>query len=247
MSILFLDIDGVMNTNNTALDRQGRNGGIHSWPWHYSNGKVPSDYDPGFTRDAVKVLNHIVARSGAKVVISSSWRDDASTETFNDWLELPHGTVIGKTPSSWNRGAEILAWLKVNAPAEPWVAIDDTPITFDPVPIDSNHLELTTGYVGLTGANEASILEKLEHFKPVSFSSEQVTLTHLSELSNLASDNWTFHKRMPGIVLGGQGAQIAAFFTPSEDSPPDTQAINTMFAVECVKYVRQLIAKDRQS
>lgn len=82
----------------------------------------------------------------------------------------------------------------------------------------------------------------------------------LVELSKLASENWALNPRGPriaaGVVLGGpvetftNGSgqrQIASFSVPVTDVDDERdqtaiQAANTAFAVECVRFVRQLIA-----
>ena len=101
--IIFLDVDGVLNSSE-FFDRQ----------------KDPEcfldhDVDP----KAVEVLNTIVARTGAKVVISSTWRIchyDLLLNVLNEYKFFGH--VIGKTPkrgcSSCLRGNEILDWMKDN-------------------------------------------------------------------------------------------------------------------------------------
>lgn len=99
MKCLFLDLDGVLNSelSVTKLGKDSRfNDNPH--PLH------------------IKWLNHIVAETGAKVVISSVWRHNAS------WLQMWRlldalgfkGEVIGETPELHStRGVEIQTWLNV--------------------------------------------------------------------------------------------------------------------------------------
>jgi hypothetical protein len=95
--IVFLDIDGVLN------NRRSRLGGID--PVH------------------VEHLNTLVARTGAKVVISSTWRMAGRTAVAEDLATAGfRGKVIGVTPDLtrraqglWTapeRGTEIQEWLR---------------------------------------------------------------------------------------------------------------------------------------
>ena len=112
---LFLDIDGVLNT--------GRSDHLN-----------PKCYGHHFDNEAVKNLRWIIDNTGAKIVISSSWRHLGLTrlqELWRDW-NLP-GEIVGCTPGVWGndevfaiRGAEIQRWLDehVEVPFS-YVVIDD--------------------------------------------------------------------------------------------------------------------------
>lgn len=98
MKLIFLDIDGVINSSKyirtlNIVDE------IYFW-------------DP----EAVARLNVIIEKSKAKLVISSSWRVG---RTLNQLKQLLNnnagikGPIIGKTPIlTGDRGREIDAWLK---------------------------------------------------------------------------------------------------------------------------------------
>ena len=98
MRVIFLDIDGVLNSSK-FLDGVG-------------NVSLGSAY---FDRKAVKVLNKIVDLTGAVIVISSSWRRIFSLSTLKRFLKESgfKGKVIGKTPAKSHdiRGLEIKEWL----------------------------------------------------------------------------------------------------------------------------------------
>ena len=112
---LFLDIDGPLNTRrNDFLD--------------------PERYGHHFDNEAVENLREVIDHTGAKIVISSSWRHMGLSRIQEIWREwnLP-GEVIGCTPGEWGdaetfdtRGQEIQRWLEKNA-VEPYrfVIIDD--------------------------------------------------------------------------------------------------------------------------
>jgi histidinol phosphatase-like enzyme len=117
MKVIFLDVDGVLNCTKT----------VRGW------GKMRF-ID---TRKMLRV-REICERTGAKVVISSSWRDGA-LEDANPWdkrmwqallaeFDKHRIPVIGMTPLApdrW-RGDEINMWLKLQEePVEDFVIVDD--------------------------------------------------------------------------------------------------------------------------
>jgi HAD domain in Swiss Army Knife RNA repair proteins len=103
--VVFVDIDGVL----APIRRWDRYG----------------DLDPG----CIRVLNEIVAGSGADVVVSSTWRHGKTVTELQEMLETEGfiGCVIDKTPTGEagaDRGDEIAAWLAGHAVAG-YVIIDD--------------------------------------------------------------------------------------------------------------------------
>jgi HAD domain in Swiss Army Knife RNA repair proteins len=118
MKILFLDFDGVLNSG-AFIDVRG--------------------YAPGtLDQAAVARLNDVLARTGARVVVSSTWRLGYSIEQLRDILGRHgfEGEVIGVTPrlgpeSGFSfqrtpRGREVQAWLDAQAePPEAIAIVDD--------------------------------------------------------------------------------------------------------------------------
>jgi len=103
--VIFLDIDGVL-----APIRQ----------WHRYG-----DLDPA----CIAVLNEIVARAGADVVVSSTWRYGKTVAQLQEMLDAGGfaGRVLDATPIGGpgaERGDEIAAWLVDNA-VTGFVIIDD--------------------------------------------------------------------------------------------------------------------------
>src|SRR5258708_3844439 len=115
MKILFLDFDGVLNSNEwfSSLERGGRSTKVEQ-------------IDPA----AVARLNRIVDASAAKIVVSSSWRLGHSVEELQQILEERgfRGEVVGRTPDlNIVRGLEILAWLSAQAEVpESYCILDDS-------------------------------------------------------------------------------------------------------------------------
>jgi len=100
--LVFLDIDGVLNSMQFILKMQG----LFDNPAH--------QIDP----DAVKRLNRLTDATGAFIVVSSTWR--LPFVIFNQIDQLKelmasHGItapVLGATPNTnGNRGSQIQLWL----------------------------------------------------------------------------------------------------------------------------------------
>lgn len=104
MKIIFLDIDGVLNHEAFYKERHEIQCG---WEHPYS------EIDP----KAVNNLNTLCDETGAKIVISSTWRH-SGLEYCREVLERMGftGEIIDITPSSPTRfrGLEILDWVKSN-------------------------------------------------------------------------------------------------------------------------------------
>jgi hypothetical protein len=103
--VIFLDIDGVL----APIRRWDRYG----------------DLDPA----CIQVLNEIVARGQADVVVSSTWRYGKTVVELQEILEAQGfiGCVLDKTPTGApgaDRGEEIAAWLAEHAVVG-YVIIDD--------------------------------------------------------------------------------------------------------------------------
>lgn len=124
MKIVFLDIDGVLKTKQ-GLRRA------------YANlGKFISD---SWDEDAVRNLNKLIEDTGAKIVLTSSWRYGETVENLQQTLKKKgiQGNLIGKSPeigeitdrtaSNISRGHEIEAWLKQQTEEIQYVIIDDDP------------------------------------------------------------------------------------------------------------------------
>ncbi len=162
MSLIFLDIDGVMN-NMTWLRQQ--------WDAGIDPSRLRRELlDPA----SIAVLNEIVVTTKAEVVISSSWRYGRKLEDMQIILEKNGftGQVIGmtstnhegvaKTLGMWGeriqRGHEIQAWLKLWYKNDPYVVIDDSG---DMAGVE-DHLVLLNHDTGLQKEHIPLVLEKLK-------------------------------------------------------------------------------------
>ena len=88
MKIIFLDIDGVLNCEQGYIDRS----------CEYIDG--PGFKYQKFYHPSKELLNKLIEESGAKIVISSSWRKDGLQRMQEIWkAEEMSGEVIDTTPS----------------------------------------------------------------------------------------------------------------------------------------------------
>ena len=103
MKIIFLDIDGVL--------------------------AIPRTRFKTFAPECTDALKTILQSTGAKIVISSTWRKLHSTAELDAMFVMygfPIGSIIDSTPNSPNgvRGAEISSWLH-GRDVEDYIVIDD--------------------------------------------------------------------------------------------------------------------------
>lgn len=152
MKVIFLDIDGVLNTQD----------------WHSRMTKDTPRDEFGWAFDLVAVENlaHIIKETGASIVISSSWKFLGLAKLREMWKirNLP-GIVLDITPNTISdelllnanldemklgvcRGNEIKEWLsKHKGEVSNYVIIDDFD---DLLPEQDDHVVLTDTLIGIT-------------------------------------------------------------------------------------------------
>jgi HAD domain in Swiss Army Knife RNA repair proteins len=113
MKVVFLDIDGVLNCNKTSNPR-----------------KLPYIVD----RRLLKRLKRLLERTGAKVVLSSTWRYDPAGLFSAKCFRIP---FIGVTPDMPKRPRrdEIRAWVKRHPRVTRLAVIDDEDDDLDELPL----------------------------------------------------------------------------------------------------------------
>lgn len=120
MKIIFLDIDGVLNSASFMKRRQRviDKNGPDRFRWWLEM----------LDEEAIQLLNQAVEATGAKIVVSSTWRILNDVPTLTKLLKTRGfvGEVIDITPRLPfdQRGDEIALWLKQN-PVDDFVIIDD--------------------------------------------------------------------------------------------------------------------------
>ena len=147
MKVIFLDIDGVLNCDRYLIESKCRGIGI----------------DP--TR--MLLVADIVRASGAKIVLTTSWRShwsenpeecDAMGREINEAFAAQGLSVYGKTPRlGYDREQEILAWLDENPEVTRFVIIDDMWLQHEHL---DAYIVKTSGYRG--GLCEDEALEAIK-------------------------------------------------------------------------------------
>lgn len=164
MKILFLDVDGCLNSKQHILAMGDfKNPGAATL----------SDADL-FTMkretnaNNMWVLGFILDQlPDLKIVISSAWRLHYEIEQFKELFKiykLDGSRIIDKTPRvfSNDRRHEIHLWLEDQHEKIDWVAVDDHPI-FNLGELDKEREFLTDSWVGLSMHDAFKIIK---HFKP---------------------------------------------------------------------------------
>jgi hypothetical protein len=157
MKIIFLDIDGVLNSDKSELIEKNTQDNI------LRELKIVLPHEMH-----VRWLNEIVKKTGAKVVISSTWRINNSLLALSGLLVYVGFKyfIFDKTPiisnsGSLPRGEEIRLWLKYNSTVrhiDSYVILDDDN---DMLEEQQKNFVLIDGYRGLDECYAAKAIEIL--------------------------------------------------------------------------------------
>lgn len=124
MRVLFLDIDGVLNSSG----------------W-MAAGHMRDDVLGHFAPHLCARLERVLAATNAVIVVSSSWRIAHSDSAIQHYLRtrgVPSARVIGSTPTHVeqaghgirvgyeSRGHEIVAWLRAHPQVASFAIVDDS-------------------------------------------------------------------------------------------------------------------------
>lgn len=154
MKVIFLDIDGVLNSQE----------------WYTERMEKESSYDypfDEFSPELVRRFNKIIEKSKADIVVSSTWRIGRSLPELRDLFRFVgiKGNVIGKTSSNefrgdYVRGKEIKQWLEEQREEIQYVIIDDDN---DMLPEQQEHFIKTTWMYGIEEKHEIEVIKKLNN------------------------------------------------------------------------------------
>ena len=146
MKVIFLDIDGVLNSQRL----------------------IEKDENEKIDINAVKLLNNLIDKSGAVIVLSSGRRlwfddnmvtDDAEAKYLYDILCQYGITIYGKTPDFSTdeirtkrtfkdvKAKEIAAWLEKHCEVDKYVILDDLDLENDQI---TANLVQIDGKIGIT-------------------------------------------------------------------------------------------------
>jgi len=128
--VVFLDFDGVLLPDPDA-HAQAQNGMNSS---NYLSSVV-------FNPLCVSNLLHLLNKTGAEIVLSTSWADGHSLSDLSnclmrngidptlifDYDDPGEKTYMTPRDPKYNRGEEVRAWLTEHTEIQQWVALDDNP------------------------------------------------------------------------------------------------------------------------
>jgi hypothetical protein len=131
--ILFLDVDGVVNSTKTCVAFGG-----------YPHDIRPQDL-PMFDTAAIALLQRLCDSAGIQVVLSSAWRLSHDFKAVGEAFGLP---IIDRTPAlPGPRGEEIAFWLHQHPEVTQYAILDDDP---DMLEEQKGRFVRTNGREGLT-------------------------------------------------------------------------------------------------
>ena len=108
MKVIFLDIDGVLNSDD-YIDIAKNSQGI----------------ERHIDIDKVKLLKKAIDETGAKTVLTSSWRNSKDIGPLRELL-AKYEIYFDVTPFiNWERGLEIKQWLLEHNRGEDYIILDD--------------------------------------------------------------------------------------------------------------------------
>jgi hypothetical protein len=114
MKILFLDIDGVLNSYRSCF-------ATGNFP------HKPSELEH-FDMIAVGLIRKVCEETNTKIVLSSTWRMNKNWVELKDTLNLP---IIDRTPVHYSsirdgqRGEEVREWLTQHPEVKQYAIVDD--------------------------------------------------------------------------------------------------------------------------
>jgi hypothetical protein len=153
MKVLFLDVDGVLNSRDSFvrnhqlwIDNGSKaNDQVRCWPLGHLDVEL------------IKRLNAICELTGCYIVLSSSWRTICELSDFSGWLKqkgfLFSDRFVGQTchfalSGAENcRGMEIKDWLDKHIEVTSYVILDDD--SFDIIKVHPSNFVHTDCNVGL--------------------------------------------------------------------------------------------------
>jgi hypothetical protein len=146
MKLIFLDNDGVICLSNNWGGRYKKQKEWGGRKLSMTQREIPLEYRfDDFDKKAIKVLNNILKKTDAEIVVSSDWRTFATLEELGTYytdqgiIKKPIGftKLLGQCEQPdgfpWSRfedreqsrSLEILQYLKDHPEVTQWVAVDD--------------------------------------------------------------------------------------------------------------------------
>jgi len=152
MKVIFLDNDGVICLSSNWGSRLKKQKKMGYKPSFDNNNQLPVEYRfDNFDVKAVKILNQILEKTNAEIIVSSDWRYHATleelgeyytskgiikkpiavTDMFKDIFPKEWGYLRFRADTELERSMEIGHWLENHPEVTHWVAIDDLDMSTD--------------------------------------------------------------------------------------------------------------------
>jgi len=113
MKVLFLDIDGVINSKRTSI-------AFNAYPTSEEVGITK------FDNVALRLIQKVCKDTKTNIILSSSWRFDSNWKDLGKRLNLP---IIDRTPlhvpSDVRRGYQVEAFLNAHPEIDKYAIVDD--------------------------------------------------------------------------------------------------------------------------
>lgn len=125
MKVIFLDVDGVLNSVDSAV------------AFHYLNSTLKNTMkrrtEEHLDFVSIGLLKALCDKTGAKIVVSSVWRIGRDKADFIDifaaygWIDFPYldKTITGHPSGDSRRGREIEHWLDAHPDVTEYIILDD--------------------------------------------------------------------------------------------------------------------------
>lgn len=140
MKVLFLDIDGVLNSERTNA----------------AFGGYPHDFSPvdkaRFDPVALALVRKLCAAADSAIVLTSTWRTMFTIEEVAHHLDLPIMAATRDLGGDYARTDEIALWLKTHPQIKDYAIVDDLPLDFDDPDMQARFVQ-TNDEFGLSLAN----------------------------------------------------------------------------------------------
>lgn len=152
MKVIFLDIDGVLNSEE--------------WDRHVQSFTYGARFNSCYllSQEMILLLQNVVYQTNADIVLTSSWRTDIKAmDALKRQLSLYHLPIRDTTLySTYNtRADDINEWLGLHPSVHSYVIVDDTDDGFTQDELLSTHFVQTTYACGLTPEEAAEMIEVL--------------------------------------------------------------------------------------
>lgn len=156
MKVLFLDVDGVLNSND-FYEKRHEDG-------KYKDGETAfcANIDP----ECIARVNRIIEATGCKVVLTSSWRSDFKIkDKFNEiGLDIYDKTTVDTMflKREVTRGEEVDMWLKENNCSNYVIIDDSSDFSYEQI---EGHMVKTEEFHGLTDEHVEKAIKILNEGK----------------------------------------------------------------------------------